>query len=118
MSTELQTQSQTELQSQDPQIASWAAPPVDIYENADGFMILAELPGVNKQDVSLEFEDEELRLKATRPIEADGPLHALRRAFSLHGVDGERLSAELKDGLLTIQAPKLARLKARSIPLA
>lgn len=116
MNTELQNQN--ESQERAPQVQSWAAPPVDIYENSDGFIILAELPGVSKQDVSLEFEGEELRLRATRQLESEGPLHALRRAFQLRGVDGERLSAELKDGLLRVEAPKLARLKARSIPLA
>ena len=87
-------------------------PAVDIFENAAGFVILADLPGVETNELSVEFNPPELRVSA-RPQNAP---FVYERRFELgSGVDAASTSAELKDGVLTVTLPKKAEARARKI---
>jgi len=99
------------------------APPVDIYENEDKLVIVADMPGVAKDDVHIHFEKGQLTFGGKRTDVASGTLlaaeytpHDFERVFALpQGIDAERISAELDSGVLRILLPKSAALKPRRI---
>lgn len=89
------------------------APPVDIYENADEYLILADVPGVKSDAVKLHLEDGTLTLRATR-----GDLFDYRRQFYLpEGVDMAKAEAKLDKGVLAIHLPKAEEARPRHIPV-
>ena len=103
------------------------APPVDICENADEVLVVADVPGVASDGVELNFENNQLSIRASVTLpEMDGsPLFRefaevdYRRVFELApGIDAEKISAELNDGSLKIHLPKSAALKPRQIPIS
>lgn len=116
-----QEQGMAEKLEQRPAIA----PYVDIYENADQILVVADLPGVVQDGLTLHLEKGELAFDARRADAAElGPnggaqasaLPDYRRSFILpQGVDLDKISAELKDGVLRIHLPKAAALKPRQI---
>lgn len=100
------------------------APPVDIYENADEFLIVADLPGVKQEDVRINYERGRIDLAATAnmapenaTIIAGSDLSAdYRRSFSVPGtIDVDKISADLKTGVLYLHLPKSERAKPRQI---
>ncbi len=101
------------------------APLVDIYENADQLLVVADLPGVAQDGQSINLEKGELTIEAKRtdaaqvgPSTDQGGLPDFRRTFLVpKGVDAEGISADLKDGVLRIHLPKAAALKPRQIPI-
>jgi HSP20 family protein len=110
------------LQGREP---AWN-PPVDVYETADQYVLTAELPGLSRNDVQIELRDSELTIRGQRPIPGVRP-DAYHRMERLQGpfargfafaepVAADRISAELRDGVLTITVPK-ARTEARRIAL-
>lgn len=99
------------------------APPVDIFENKDGLVVVADLPGVGKEDADVRVENGILTLKATAKSELPGePLrheYELRnffRQFQLsEEVDQNKIKAEMKHGVLIINLPKREETKPRQI---
>lgn len=104
-----------------PDNRAWATPPVDVYENKDAFLVLADLPGVTKDDVQVHFEQDNLRIEAKRNISGDaadvGLSYDFRRAFKLSGIDESKISAEMKDGVLSLTLPKADSVRPRQIPV-
>ena len=101
-------------------------PPVDIYEAADGIVLKVELPGVNKDDVSVEVKDNVLTLKGERlldpEIEDDDYYRKERsfgkfnRAFSLQEpIKPDLIKASFKDGVLTVEIPRLEQEKPKQV---
>ena len=89
------------------------SPPVDIFENADGFLIVADLPGVEAEGLSVEYNPPELRVFA-RPGENTD--FVFERRFELgSGVDSESIQADLSRGVLRIELKKSAALRPRRI---
>lgn len=106
---------------------SAVAPPVDIFENDDEVLVVADIPGVASDGVKLNFENNQLTIEASTswPEVEGSPLFRefgdvdYARAFNLApGIDAERISAELNEGTLRIHLPKSAALKPRRIPIA
>ena len=105
---------------------TWA-PPVDIYENGkDELVITAELPGFKPEDVSVTVEGDVLTFGGERKLAQDlGEKHWRRlerrygkfsRSFSLPPtVDAEHVSAECKDGTLTVTLPLREEAKPRRV---
>lgn len=105
---------------------SWM-PAVDIYENANGEMVLsAELPSVKREDIKVSMEGQTLMLEAERHLATDvdrdryhrieRAYGSFRRTFTLPpSVDASRIAAEYQDGLLTIRLPKREESKPRQI---
>lgn len=103
--------------------AAWA-PPVDIEEFDDAFVVEAELPGVKRDDVTVELEAGELAIFGERKErERVGLLRRQTRRtgrfeyrVTLPGdVDPDRVEASLKDGVLRVRVPKTQRAQARRI---
>jgi HSP20 family protein len=112
-------------EEQQPMTATWS-PLVDIFENADGITIKAELPEVDARDVELLVEGNTLTLKGERKLEKaeerDGyrrierTYGAFSRTFTLPStVDVEHITAESKDGVLKVFLPKKAETRPRQI---
>jgi HSP20 family molecular chaperone IbpA len=89
-------------------------PAVDIFENKEEVLILADLPGVEKDDLAIQFEKNHLSLQAKRKIEGD--TYQYVRSFVVpNGIDAEKIAAELTNGVLRLKLPKSAALKPRTI---
>jgi len=99
------------------------APPVDIFENKDGLVVVADLPGVKREDAAVRVEDNILTQKAASKSELPGePLrheYELRnyfRQFQLsEEVDQDKIKAEMKHGVLIINLPKREETKPKQI---
>jgi len=99
------------------------APPVDIYETADALAVVADLPGVGKDDVDIRVEDNILTIKGKTSY--GGPPNAVHSEFGLldffrqfqltDEVDQDKISAEIRNGVLTIRLPKAQKAKPRQV---
>lgn len=102
------------------------APPVDIFEDEEKLLVVADMPGLSAGDVHIHFDKGTLTLEGRRTSGVpDGKLLATetrladyRRAFTLpRGIDSERITAVLEHGVLSVHLPKLAALRPRAIPV-
>ncbi len=104
---------------------SVVTPRSDIWEKADGFMLVADMPGVAEKSVEIHLEHNELRISGTTSHEhlTDYELayseyrpSSFRRIFRISDeVDAEKISAHMKDGVLRVHLPKRDALKPRKI---
>ena len=101
-------------------------PSVDIFENDNDVVIKAELPGMNAKDIEVRLENNVLMLKGERHFEKETKeenYHRIEReygsfsrAFALPTVvDGDKVVAEYKDGILKIVLPKKEDRKPKPI---
>ena len=101
-------------------------PLVDIYETDEGLALKIDLPGVDKEDVSVEVKDHLLVIHGTRPIETEiteeqyyrreRGCGSFQRTFSLRSaISPDQIKASFKNGVLTIQIPKPEAEKPRTI---
>ena len=105
---------------------SWA-PPIDVYETRDAYVVTAELPGLTRKQVDLAVEDSRLTIQGRREARpaSGGAVHyhqverghgTFRRVFEFaEKIDGDRVAADLADGVLTITIPKVAPPPPRKI---
>lgn len=110
---------------EDFSISTWS-PVVDIYETSDALVIKAEIPGIKKEDISVEVKDNTLSLKGERKFEKDvneENYHRMERSygsfcrvFSLPTtVEQDKVKASFKDGVLEITLPKLEKEKPKQV---
>jgi HSP20 family molecular chaperone IbpA len=100
-------------------------PPVDIFEDAEGVTLLADLPGVSKERLNVRVERDALVIEGDVQIELPEGMEALyadvrathyQRRFALSDeLEAEKIEASLKDGVLTVHVPKRAEMKPRRI---
>jgi HSP20 family protein len=107
-------------------VRSWM-PAVDIYETAaHEFVIKAELPEMKREDINVTFEQNVLTISGERKAsfeDDNGTYHRTERAngrftrsFTLPAtVDGTRISAAYKDGVLTVRVPQREEAKPKQI---
>jgi HSP20 family protein len=118
----------TRSQTQPTQNAGqqWYTPRVDVVETEDDLILFADLPGVKNDDVEIHFENGELFLQArcghrqseTRYLVNEYGVGDYYRAFTINqDVDADKISADLKNGVLTVHLPKSAAVKPRRIPV-
>ena len=101
----------------------YVTPAVAIFEDADGYTIEAELPGVGKDDVHVTVENGELTFTGTKRNRPAGTriygelAHAdYRRVFDLDpAVDTAKITARMDQGVLTLRLPKAQEKKPRTI---
>ncbi len=99
------------------------APPVDIFETEKGLVVVADLPGVDKEDIDVNVEKNILTLKgkpkqrlAENLTRQEYALLPFFRQFQLsEAVDQSGISAEMKYGVLTIHLPKVKEQQPRKI---
>ena len=100
-------------------------PPVDVIEDAAGITLTADLPGVPRDKLTLAVERDTLTIEGEIALtvpegmqahHAEVPLPRYRRAFTLsRELDAERISAELKQGVLTLRIPKADHAQPRKV---
>jgi HSP20 family protein len=101
-------------------------PAVDVFENGEELLVVADVPGVSADGIDLRVENDILTLSAKRlPRNGDSP--ALVReydevdfstAFRIPaGIDASAVTAETTHGTLVVKLPKAAAAKSRKIPV-
>jgi HSP20 family molecular chaperone IbpA len=98
-------------------------PRVDVYENANELLLVADIPGATKESVSIQLDKGQLTIEASRREEKVGsPLVAeyrsidYARVFAIpQGIDGSKIDAQLSGGVLRLRLPKSEALKPRRI---
>lgn len=116
-------QKREETQPETVQDRRWVAPRVDIYENEEEILLLADLPGVDSESLQINLDKEELILQASAADPPQGtalrtefvPVDYRRTFIMPGGVDAEKIAADLKQGVLWLHLPKSAALKPRQI---
>jgi HSP20 family protein len=104
------------------------APAVDIHETNDSYVVKADLPGVNKEDIHLDLKDNTLVLRGEKRFEEkasrDSYIRVERaygtfvRSFTLpRNVDAEKIQAKYKDGVLELVLPKREEAKPKQISI-
>jgi HSP20 family protein len=94
-------------------VARVISPPVDVFENADEVLVVADVPGVPSHAVDVRVENGVLTLEAKRPSE---PEMAFARSFRFPpGIDAANITAEAKNGTVLVRLPKVAAAKPRKI---
>jgi HSP20 family protein len=107
--------------------SSWI-PACDVFEDKDAVKIVAELPGVEAEDVKISLENNLLTIrgeKRQKAEETNERVHryersygAFERTFALPTtVDPEKIAADYANGLLTVTIPKAERARPREIPV-
>ena len=100
-------------------------PAVDIFEDAGGITLLADMPGVSKDRLDVKLDGDNLSIEGSVELDLPSEMRALwaevnvprfRRTFTLsRELDAGRIEANLKDGVLTLRVPKLAHAQPRRI---
>ncbi|HEY0857474.1 MAG TPA: Hsp20/alpha crystallin family protein [Albitalea sp.] len=100
-------------------------PRVDVFEDESGITLLADMPGVPKEQLDVKVEGDTLWVEGTVQPQTPEGLEALyaevriprfRRSFTLsRELDTGRIDANLKDGVLTLRIPKQAHAQPRRI---
>ncbi|MGD9611415.1 MAG: Hsp20/alpha crystallin family protein [Kiritimatiellia bacterium] len=102
-------------------------PRVDVRESAEGFVVAADMPGVDEKSVEATVQNGVLTIegwtKAEKPqgheeLGREFGAGRFRRDFTLpDAVDPDRIQARVKNGVLTVSIPKKDEVKARKIPV-
>ena len=101
------------------------SPPVDVFENGEEVLVIADVPGVSAAAIELRIENGTLTLEGKRAAESGGPALAreydevdFARSFRIPaGIDTANISAEAKNGTVLVRLPKVAAVKPRKIPV-
>ena len=102
-------------------------PPVDVIEDASGITLIADLPGVTRETLNLRVEADTLTIEGEmalnvpegmQPSHAEVQIPRYRRAFTLSKeLDPEKVTAELRHGVLTLRIPKAEHAQPRKIDI-
>jgi HSP20 family protein len=103
--------------------ADWT-PAADIYETEENYLIAMDLPGVSREALELDVDDNRLVVKGTRIVEestkhrAERPRGKFLRTFTVPGsVDQAQIGAEYKDGVLQVRLPKRKEQKSKRVEI-
>jgi HSP20 family protein len=110
------------------EVAGDWAPKVDLSETKDAFVIRAEIPGVEQKDIQVSLQDQMLTIKGEKTKEneeKDEHYHRMERSYGGFAramrlpvaVDGSKVTASFKDGVLTVTLPKTPAAKGATIPI-
>jgi HSP20 family protein len=104
---------------------AWA-PQVDIYEDADGIRLHADLPGIEQKDLDIQVDSGTLTLKGERRLVNEAKkenYHRIERSYGMFSrsfslpdyADTEHVEASFKNGVLEVKIPKRAEKKPKQI---
>lgn len=102
-----------------------ATPSVDIYENENEILLFADMPGVHKDDITVNIENGKLAISGVRRLDHQGVSNweefvdvEYVRSFSIpQTINVEDVEANLKDGVLSLHLPKSEAAKPRLIEI-
>jgi HSP20 family molecular chaperone IbpA len=127
---ELQVQQKREVESkQEATIPARVFVPVtDIFETDQALTVILEMPGVDKNKVDVKVENDVLKIEGwidfsryegLQPVYTEYNIGNYARSFQLSSkIDQDRISAELRDGVMTLVLPKSERAKPRKIAVS
>ncbi len=102
-------------------------PPVDIFEDSEGITLMADMPGVSREQLNIEVDKDMLLVEGDARIDMPEGMEAVhadvrstryRRSFALSSeLDVEKIDASLKDGLLNVHIPKRPEVRPRKIEI-
>jgi HSP20 family protein len=110
-----------------PAAEQFIAPAATLLENADGYTLEVEMPGVTKENLEMWVENNELTVLGRRstPVVEGTLLHResrsenFRRSFELDpSIDAGKISAKIEHGVVTLTLPKAEQVKPRKIAVA
>jgi HSP20 family protein len=122
--TQNQAKDRSEARAEATRGGVFFTPRVDIVETDSELTLFAEVPGVRPEDVDLRYEKGELLLHGRVQLRHDRQGMLLQeyeegdfyRAFNIsESIDASRISAECKNGLLTVHLPKVESVRPRQI---
>lgn len=100
-------------------------PPVDIFESDDGITLVADMPGVTRDDLTLQVDGDTLTVEGKATVDTREGMEALYadvratrylRSFKLSSeLDADAIDAALTSGVLRVQIPKRAEVRPRKI---
>jgi HSP20 family protein len=101
-------------------------PAVDIHEEAERYVLVADIPGVNRQDMEITLKEGVLTVKGERQAQGEKRREDYRHRERVHGsfmrqftlpdtVDSDNISATVRDGVLEVTIPKQAQPEPRKI---
>ena len=99
---------------------------VDIFENDDEILLHADMPGVTKDNITVNVDNGRLEITATRRLQTKGSSSwqefsdvEYRRVFSVpQSIEVAKVNAELKEGVLKLHLPKAEAAKPRTIKIS
>lgn len=108
--------------------ASWA-PPLDVHEDKNQYTVSLELPGLKREDISVQIEDGDLVITGERKsetVDEDTEVHCRERFYGKFArtisldseVKAESVKAAYKDGILTVTLPKAEEAKPKQIDVS
>lgn len=96
----------------------------DILDKGDKFVLKADMPGFNKEDIKIDIEGNQLTISAEHKeetkedrkdfIRKERRYGALSRSFDIEGIDANGISASYESGVLQLELPKLVETKPDS----
>ncbi|PKN59085.1 MAG: heat-shock protein [Deltaproteobacteria bacterium HGW-Deltaproteobacteria-14] len=123
MSNEITSPTGTEPVADRPVVS----PAVDVYENQEELLIVADLPGVTTDSLSVDLEEDRLTIVGRRKalctedtpvLMGGGRAFDFKRVFTVpDAIDADKISAELKSGVLQLHLPRHERAKPRRIAI-
>lgn len=126
----LTVQDKRELQSNEEQTVPgrFYVPNADIYENAEELVVVLDIPGVEKGDVEVRVENEQLHIEARvnldkyasfKPVYTEYNIGHFTRTFRLSNkIDSAGINARVDNGVLALRLPKVPEAKPRKIEVS
>jgi len=124
---EVQEKKEVASKSEKTVPARYFVPVTDIFENEDALTVVMEMPGVEKKDLDIHVENDDLRVEGRidfskyeglEPLYAEYNIGHYARSFTLSNkIDAQRINATLEEGVLTLKLPKVEEARARRIPI-
>ena len=127
---ELQVQQKREVETKEESTmpARLFQPQTDIFETSEALTLVLEMPGVDKGSVEVKVENDVLNIEGRvdfskyeglQPLYTEYNVGHYARSFRLSSkIEQEAISAELKDGVMTLVLPKAEKAKARKIKVS
>jgi HSP20 family protein len=109
------------------QTERFISPSASVTENADGYILELEMPGVNKDGLDISIENNELSITGRRSnpgiegalIHRESRPHNYRRSFEIDpSIDTGKISARITQGVVTLTLPKAEEVKPRKIKVS
>ncbi|HSU54109.1 MAG TPA: Hsp20/alpha crystallin family protein [Candidatus Dormibacteraeota bacterium] len=108
-------------------LSGWT-PALDIFEDKDNILVKAELPGMKKEEIEISLHDGSLSISGERKAQSkheDAEVYRAERFFGRFqrtvslpmAVDGAKVKAQYKDGVLTVTLPKAEEAKPKQIEI-
>jgi len=103
-------------------------PSADIYENENTLTVVLEMPGVSKENVDVNVEDGVLTVEGRidfskyerlQPVYSEYNIGPYRRSFQISNqIDHSKIAAQMRDGIMTLELPKVETAKPRRIQVS